>query len=144
MPMMSFMTVDLPEPFGPISAMAIWPPRTLSAIPFTATRPLNTRRPETRDERHLSHTGLLFLDRVSGGQKIRREDQHHDERHGEDDEVGQIADRAQRLAHGDNEDRPKHRPEDGTPAAEYRSDDNLHTNRNIDERADRGRTQIEQ
>ena len=38
MPMMSFITVDLPEPFGPIRPR-ILPAWTLSAMSLTATRP---------------------------------------------------------------------------------------------------------
>jgi hypothetical protein len=37
-PMMSFITVDLPDPFGPISPR-ISPARTASAMSLTATRP---------------------------------------------------------------------------------------------------------
>ena len=38
MPMISFITVDLPEPFGPMSPK-ILPAPTLSVIALTATRP---------------------------------------------------------------------------------------------------------
>src|SRR5271154_687397 len=136
-PIMSFITVDLPEPLGPIRPR-ILPACTPNAISLTATRPPKRLvRPETS-----RLAAAAMSDIVPGAHEqpveAAREQQHHDQRHGVDDEVRQVADRAQRLAHGDDEDRAERPAEDRAPAAEHGGDDDLHADGDVDQRARRG------
>src|SRR6516164_7778665 len=124
MPMISFITVDLPEPFGPMSPR-ISPPLTVKPTSLTATRPPK-RLVKPRTSRcappclafapriGLSLVGLSLIwptvislasRRFScsrqDAEEAAREEQHHNERDRGNDEGRQIAERTQGLVGAD-------------------------------------------
>src|SRR5580704_3199050 len=100
MPMISFITVDFPEPFGPIRPR-IFPASMASDMSLTATRPPNRLVRPLTSRCASAAISIRFLAARQQAEEAAREKQHDEKRHGEHDEVRQVADRAERLAHGD-------------------------------------------
>ena len=70
------------------------------------------------------------------------EQKHDDKGDCRDDEGREIAQRAKRLAHRDQEDGAKHGAKNGAPAAEHGANDHLDADRHVDQCADRGGAEI--
>src|SRR5580700_2470329 len=142
MPMMSFITVDLPEPFGPISPR-IFPASMESDISLTATRPPNRLVRPLTSRCASAAMSVRFLAARQQAEEAARKKQHDKKRHGEHDEIRQVADRAERLAHGDKKDRAEHGTEYGAPPADHGGDDDLDADGDVDHRARRCRADVE-
>src|SRR4051812_8682839 len=89
MPMMSFIAVDFPEPFGPISPR-ISPARIENDMSFTATRPpYRLLIPLTSRDPCSAMSDVLPGARQQAKKAVRKQ-QNHNERHREDHEIRQI------------------------------------------------------
>src|SRR5258705_8871972 len=75
--------------------------------------------------------------------KAVRKQQNDDKSHCEDQEVGEVAERAQQFAHRDEKYRAKRSAENGAPATDHGGDDHLDTDRDVDKRTDGSRPEVE-
>ena len=128
MPMISFITVDLPEPFGPIR------PRISPGADREADVLDGDQAAEALGQpADLADGAAPLIARPPAAQRVAEqavgEEQDHRERDGGDHEGVELAERAQHLARHDQEDGAEHAAEDRAPAAEHGGDDDLHADR---------------
>src|ERR1700733_14056858 len=76
--------------------------------------------------------------RESSAQEAAGEEQHHKQRNRRHDEGRKLAGRSQEFAGDDQEDRAQRGTEHGATSTEYSRDDHVHSDRDVDDSADRG------
>ena len=132
-PMMSFITVDLPEPFGPIRPRILpaWIRERHVLDGDQAAEALGEAADFEKRAGRLAHA-LSFV-RVSRPKKPPGNSSTTTSAIAKTMKFDEIAERPQRLAHGDQKDRAEHGAENGAAAADHRGDDDLDADGDVDE-----------
>ena len=138
-PSMHFITVDLPEPFGPISPrispdateklMSRAAAQAAVAISTASRLPANVHAaPRGPLARPMSPPGKISTTTSATAETMK---------------VARSPKRAQQFAGADEEDRAQRAAQNGAPPAEHGADDHLHADRHVDERPHARRAEVE-
>ncbi len=128
MPMIAFIAVDLPDPFGPIRPK-ISPARRSRAEVLDGGEAAEALGQAADLEHRRVARGCIHHERASARQgrseEAAGEEQDDQQRHRRDDEGRELAGRPQEFAGHDQEDRAERRAEHRAPAAEHGGDDDV-------------------